>query len=311
MDKNKISKIEIVVGFSCNNNCVFCSVGNRNFDKTTYQVKEDIRKAAKETKKEINFTGGEPTIRKDILKIIKFCRKLDFDRIELQTNGRMLAYSTFAKKIVEYGITNVYISFHAPTETLQDFITQSKGSFKESIQGLRNILDLDVRLQTNTVISKLNYKVLGKLMIFFHDLKVREVELDFLRPMGNAWKHFDLVVPKKSEISPYLEDTLNIAEDLAFDNVFVDDYPLCFMKKFRQNNADYIAMLQGLKQHDEQGFSYPTPQSKPIQIHENQKAKGLPCMECSFGAHCEGDWNEYIQKMGWDEFKPIKDIENV
>ena len=292
----------------CNNNCWHCYSSMDCYDNSTETIKAILQTAKNDGVEVVALSGGEQTIRKDILEIIKFCRKLNFGKIELQTNGRMFAYNTFAKKIVECGITDVYISFHAPTETLQDFITQSKGSFKESIQGLKNILYLDVRLQTNTVISKLNYKILDKLMIFFHGLKVREVELDFLRPMGNAWKHFDLVVPNKLEVATYLEDALKIAEDLSFDNVFVDDYPLCFMKKFRQNNADYVAMLQGLKHHDEQGFFYSTLQSRPIQIHENQKIKGQSCRECSFEAHCEGDWNEYTQKMGWDEFKPIKDV---
>jgi MoaA/NifB/PqqE/SkfB family radical SAM enzyme len=271
-------------------------------DLTTNEAKKYLQKAKEDGVDVIALTGGEPTIRKDIFNIIQFCKKLNFDKIELQTNGQMLSYKNFAKKMVEYGVTDVYTSFHAFSEPLQDFITQSKGSFLKSLQGLKNILKLDVRLQTNTVISKLNYRILNKLMVFFYDQGVKEVELDFLRPIGNALKYYDIVVPKKSDVSPYLEKALQVAENLGFDSIFVDDYPLCFMEKFNKYNADYLAMLQGLKHHDEQAFYYDA-ELNPIQIHENQKLKGPPCNNCNFKIYCEGDWKEYIEMNGWNEFK--------
>lgn len=36
------SKVEIVTGFSCNNNYKFCSTGNKNFNKTTEQYWLDM-----------------------------------------------------------------------------------------------------------------------------------------------------------------------------------------------------------------------------------------------------------------------------
>ena len=299
------------LGFSCNENCWHCysPMWEYPHDKTIAEIKKMLQNAKRDGIEVVALTGGEPTIRKDFFEIIKFCKKLNFDRVELQTNGEMLAYETFAKKIVEYGVTDVYPSFHAFTESLQDFITRSKGSFKASLQGLRNILKLNVRVQTNTVISKLNYKILDRLMIFFHEQGVKEIELDFLRPIGNAWRYFDMIVPRKSEVVPYLEKALELAEGLSFDTIFVDDYPLCFMKNFKQYNADYIAMSEGLGPHDEQAFFYERSELELKQIHQNQKLRGPPCRNCSFNNHCEGDWNEYVQKMGWKEFKPIKTLE--
>jgi len=292
----------------CNCNCWHCFVDKIGacLTLTTDEIKTILNDVKQQGVEIVALTGGEPTIRKDFFEIIDFCKKLKFNKIELQTNGRMFIDKTFAKKTVDHGVTDIYLSFHAHTEALQDFITRTKGSFKDSLEGLKNLLDLDVRLQTNTVISKLNYKILDKLIIFFHEKGVREVELDFLRPTGNAWIYFDMIVPRKSDVNSYVETSLEIAESLGFDTIFVDDYPLCFMKKFKQYNADYLAMLQGLKQHDEQAFTLKRPELGLMEIHENQKLKGSPCKQCSFNAHCEGDWKEYIQKFGWNEFIPIE-----
>ena len=306
-----MKKYYFQLGFSCNNNCWHCSLPmwEHPHDLSTDEVKSILKKAKDDGVDVIALTGGEPTIRNDFLEIVKYAKSLNFDRIELQTNGRMLAYKQFAKKTVEYGVTDIYLSFHAPTKELQDLITRVKGSFVESLKGLRNILPLDVRVETNTVISKLNYKVLDKLMILFHEIGVKEVEIDFLRPIGNANKYFDLIVPKKSEVKPYLEKALEVAQNLGFDAIFVDDYPLCFMKKFKQYNADYIASLSN-SIHDENAYNISVDSDlQPIQIHEEQKVKGPPCKNCIFSKYCEGDWKEYIQKFGWTEFKPIKENE--
>ncbi|MEM4367976.1 MAG: hypothetical protein QXO21_03050 [Candidatus Anstonellales archaeon] len=60
-------------------------------------------------------------------------------------------------------------------------------------------------MQTNTVISKLNYHHLKELIIFFKKLGVKNIELDFPRPLGNAWKYFSQVMPTKTEVIPFLQ----------------------------------------------------------------------------------------------------------
>ena len=246
-----MKKYYFQLGFSCNNNCWHCSLPmwEHSHDLTTNEVKEVLKKAKENGVNVIALTGGEPTIRKDFLEIIRYAKSLNFDRIELQTNGRMFAYKQFALKTVEYGITDIYVSFHAPTKELQDFITRVNGSFVESVKGLRNALSLDVRVETNTVISKLNYKILDKLLVFFYELGVREVEIDFLRPMGNAWKYFDLVVPRKSEVKSYLEKALEIGEKLGFDAA----YELNLEKEMEVSNSinanEYDGSVQSLSEN--------------------------------------------------------------
>lgn len=140
-----MKKYYFPLGFSCNENCLHCFLPmwkyhqQRNYcDLTTEEVKNILQEAKEAGVEVIALTGGEPTMRKDISEIIKFCKKLNFDRIELQTNVKMLSYNSLAKKVVECGVTDIYPSFHTYVESLQDFITQSKGSFKASLQGLKN-----------------------------------------------------------------------------------------------------------------------------------------------------------------------------
>ena len=66
-------------------------------EKTTEQIKEDLNKA-RERCDSVVLVGGEPTIRKDIIEIVKYAKQLGFKKIQIQTNGRRFAYKNFCIK---------------------------------------------------------------------------------------------------------------------------------------------------------------------------------------------------------------------
>ena len=94
-------RLDLKVGYTCNNNCRFCVVADkRKFgDLTTKELKKQMEEGRK-TCEDIVFTGGEPTIRKDIFELVRYAKKLKFDTIQIQTNGRMFASKKFCEKII-------------------------------------------------------------------------------------------------------------------------------------------------------------------------------------------------------------------
>jgi uncharacterized radical SAM superfamily Fe-S cluster-containing enzyme len=65
----------------------------------------------------IQFAGGEPTVRKDIAKIIRIARSLGFVQIQIATNGIELAKSIeFCRDLKEAGLHTVYLQFDGITE---------------------------------------------------------------------------------------------------------------------------------------------------------------------------------------------------
>ncbi|MCD6367902.1 MAG: radical SAM protein, partial [Candidatus Aenigmarchaeota archaeon] len=170
-----LNKVEIVVGFLCNNNCMFCSVGNRNFNKSTEQIKMDIDRAVKENPNEINFTGGEPTIRKDIFELVKYASEKVSD-VRITTNGRMLSKKSFTKKIVKSGLTGAIFSIHSPYPKVHDYLVQVNGAFIQAINGLKNLKKFTDKIDVNIVINNLNYRSLHKLTeMLFSKYNVRSI----------------------------------------------------------------------------------------------------------------------------------------
>ena len=93
-EEKKIKKSVIFLGYGCNNNCVFCM----NYEKrdlpevNSKEIKKEILEAKQRGRDYLELIGGEPTIRSDILDLISFAKKLNFETIHITTNGRIFSY---------------------------------------------------------------------------------------------------------------------------------------------------------------------------------------------------------------------------
>jgi MoaA/NifB/PqqE/SkfB family radical SAM enzyme len=108
----------------------------------------------------IVLSGGEPTIYPNIEKIIKLCRSKKFKKIEIITNGRLLADRAFAKKIIMLGTTGFAVSVYGISAGTHDAITRVKGSFLQTKAGVKNLCLLakkyQISVRINTVLTKQN-----------------------------------------------------------------------------------------------------------------------------------------------------------
>ena len=59
----------------------------------------------------IQFTGGEPTIHPDFLRIVSAARDMGFSYIQIATNGLTLADADFARRASEAGLHTLYLQF--------------------------------------------------------------------------------------------------------------------------------------------------------------------------------------------------------
>lgn len=65
----------------------------------------------------VQFTGGEPTMRSDIIKIIKIAREFKIGQVQMATNGIKLARSlSFCNNLAAAGLDTVYLQFDGVTE---------------------------------------------------------------------------------------------------------------------------------------------------------------------------------------------------
>ena len=298
-----INKVESLVIFQCNCRCLMCSVGNkmnsgsknnkiRSFD----SIKNDIDKASAMKASEFAFSGGEPTLRKDLPELVRYARGRGFQVIEIQSNGRIYANKYYGEKMIKAGVNSFVISLHSCEEDINDQIMKAPGAFGEQVQGIRNLNNSGQSVKINIVITKLNYKHLAEHLLYLsRNFNISEIRLSFILLEGFAGQSPEKVAVSMKEVSPYLVKALEVAKDKV--NCFVYNIPPCLLQGYEEfvNDLDDLnTYLIG------SGFDTYLNQSQ-----KEEKTKPRVCEKCLYNSRCFGVWKKYVQVFGLKEIKPV------
>lgn len=296
-------RIDLKVGYSCNNNCIHCVIADRRGvykDRDTQSVKDWLSESREKGFNDVVLTGGEFTIRKDSLEIISYAHELDF-MINIQTNGRMLSYKKYCNEVIAAAGKKLSFTI-APLSSDEDVhnaITRAT-SWRQTMTAMSNLIEMNVQVNTNTVVTKFNYETLPALAKMLVSMGVSTYNLAFVHCCGNAEKYIDQVLPRKSVVSPYIKKALD--EGIS-RRVYatVEAYPACFL-------------TGGYEGYTSERLTPPVKLIDQPNIIEDfitmrqqvEKIKGPNCNRCLYFLYCEGPWIQYPNYYGWDEFIPIE-----
>jgi len=293
-------RIHIMTSRKCNNNCIFCLEDKNietleNIGKLS-TIKEIINRNDIRRINEVLFTGKEPTLNKDLPDMIKLVKDKGYKNISLVTNGRLLSYENYLKKLVINGLNRIIISIHGSNARIHESLTRAPGSFKQTVNGLTNVSKMkerrNISLITATTLNKFNYKD----MINILDL------LDNFKANCNV---FNPVIPRekalanKGVIISYSKLAQEIADELKekdYTNIRIE-LPFCLMKgyeKFVGRREGILTITGGLTEEED----------------NKRKIKGQNCVECINYEKCDGVHKEYTDLFGWGEFKAMKEDQN-
>ncbi|MFZ7138358.1 MAG: tetraether lipid synthase Tes [archaeon] len=113
----------------CNLTCPVCFANAASAGYVYEPTKEqifDMLKNLRENKPvkppALQFSGGEPTIRKDLPELIVKAKELGFHHVEVNTNGLRLASDPeFAQTLVDVGLSTIYLQFDGLTSDVYEF----------------------------------------------------------------------------------------------------------------------------------------------------------------------------------------------
>lgn len=306
-----IKKTVIFAGYHCNNRCTFCiNYDKRAIPSPSYSdVKNEIISAQKRGSTYLEIIGGEPTIRPDIISLIKFAKKLNFETIMIATNGRMFAYEDFAQTILKAGLNSLVFSIHGHTPKLHDSLTQAPGSLQQLNKGVKNVqkiikeLNLKVSLGTNTTIVKQNYQYLPQIGESIRKLKLYNAEFIFVDPSyGGAYNNFAGIVPKISVIAPYVHKCLDIGKKYKIPHWHIRYVPLCCFQDYLEQISELVEVKTFTTEHVAPDFYNPDAEKGRRLVGRTKTKK---CQGCQLFTRCEGIWKEYLKHYGDKELKKV------
>lgn len=270
----------------CNNRCFMCCAPIKQETITEHPpfdyVKEEIDKLS--DMKEIYLTGGEPTTSPYLFRLIDYIKNKEPEaKVNIVTNGRMFFYKNFTRKMINSGVNKIVTEIYGSNSELHDKITRTPGSFEQTIEGIKNLIEFEQYIELRLVVHKMNYKKLPEMALYvsqnLHDVK--KVVMFPFNIVSHALKNRDLLQITYKDIIPFLEESIEIFKKRNM-NLELYHIPFCVIDK------KHWSFLKGI-----------TTEDYKISLLKE-------CRKCLKKDECSLPWKSYIKYNGKEEFRAIE-----
>jgi radical SAM protein with 4Fe4S-binding SPASM domain len=339
---------EIAVTYRCNNACLFCYAGCggrrcaggetgrgcaargagpasapaggpemsfREICRVIRVFKEDARIPF------FSFTGGEPLLRGDLERMIRYARRLGL-RVNLITNAT-LADATRARSLHASGLDTAQVSIESCLEEEHDRLTDAPGSFRRTLAGIGSLQRAGISVQTNTTLTAANAPRAALMPAFLRSLGVRRFAMNLYipaepgrRPAGSA----DPLLLPYSASGPVIESVRRAARSEGMTFYWYSPIPHCIYNPVARGLGNKsCAAMDGLLSVSPSGdvlpcSSYPLPMGNllttgfrevwfsPRAAHFKNKRYAPPeCAGCDSFTACQAACPLYWQRAGTAE----------
>lgn len=194
--KGSIESAGINLTSSCNLRCSYCYYDAGDNTRQDVLEFDDIKKYLDGVKEFANdscfiqFTGGEPLLKKDLLfKSIEYARKIELPKITVNTNG-ILVDDSVGEFLKDYHVDNVTISLDGTSSSIHDEF-RGKGSFEKAKQAISTLKKYDLRITASMTVHGDNFGELKDFLTFGRKENI-SVFTSPLFPSGRAQRSNDL-----------------------------------------------------------------------------------------------------------------------
>lgn len=267
-------------------------------DRTTKDIFEELRRGRRLGFECVEFTGGEPTVRPDFLALVGEAKRLGYKIINTGTNGRLFSYKNFCHEAFQQGLTGVNFALHGSSAKLHDAITRTPGSFKQAIQGIKNVLKepslKDVYLLS--VISRLNISDVGNLTRLVREIGIKKWNPLNLIPEGAALKIYRNLAVSLGEVSSAFGQ--NFKSFSLIPEIYFFDFPFCIFSEVFRNDANQFRFINAKERKEnakQVGYGVKSVKQVGSRYVDQRRIRLSICRHCRYDSECGGIWKKYIQ----------------
>ena len=170
--------------WKCNQKCLFCYAAGESLSATKEMSTDDWKRAIDNLKKAgvpmLTFTGGEPTQREDLCRLIEYSK---WFVTRLNTNGTLLT-EELCENLCRASLDSLQITLYSHDESIHNSLVGAP-CFDRTAQGIKNAVAAGLDVSINTPLCRKNADYLETLR-FISSLGVRFVTVSGLICTGMA-----------------------------------------------------------------------------------------------------------------------------
>lgn len=319
---------ELALTYKCNLRCKFCYAG---CNCTTNPAKTDDELTADGFKKiidkivfqakvpSISFTGGEPTLNKELLlELVSYAKKKDM-RVNLITNGTLIDLP-YVRALKKAGLDSAQVSIEGTSPNTHNRLTGRRGSFEKSIVSLGFFRQYDIYVHSNTTLNKLNAQECIDFPSFArHVLELDRFSMNLLIPTGSSVINKQLAVPysQAGELITQIQEQSKL-EQIEF--MWYSPLPMCIFNTITHDLGNKgCAACDGLLSVAPNGDILPCAsydqtvgnlhkktfssiwKSKNAKFYRTKKFAHELCNKCEHFEICNGACPLYWRHQGYNE----------
>ncbi|MGQ4875864.1 MAG: radical SAM protein [Promethearchaeia archaeon] len=152
----------------CNLNCKHCYITNKkHMDIPLEKLRSIIKKFYKYQGLKLILTGGEPFLYYDFIGLLEWLKNIPLQKV-LLTNGTLIKNNEKILNLLKENFFEVFVSVDGLEASHNDL--RNANCFNDVIEGIKILLDNNIKVSINTMVHKKNIKEFDELSKFLKSL---------------------------------------------------------------------------------------------------------------------------------------------
>ncbi len=320
-------KLYIRVTDQCDENCMFCNAteGNANLVTSKGALRDILQRLPAGALNQVIFSGGEPTLVKDLPEFVRLAYERGAEDIIIQTNGvhfgepgALEPYLPYRERVgmgfslhaIEAGLSDQMTGAHdVPAHPLarrfsidgkgeshppsgQAFAGDDTGRLAKKINAIDRAAEMGFRIKITAVVMRPNLAHLPAFVRWCWDrwgVALERFQLSYPIPRGHAWSHAALMPSFEECAAP-----------------FVDGYDMGRRVGLRVESSQGCALPPCVVPDYIDHYDLMGDYTGKLADPERVKPKAT-CTDCNYDNLCPGVWTRYIDVHGESELNAVID----